>query len=159
MEERDIHTTIMNPVRTNSEQDLRDKAVCFFNSGVMKNAVLQKINEVIAFNCLSKRAFDNRINMEQTTVNNQLIGKRGISIDLIINTLLEFPEVSAEWLLRGEGEMLKSPSTSETFVDISKYVTEIESLKAEINQLKGENRVLREQMGLGERKDSDSQSA
>ena len=35
----------------------------------------------------------------------------------------------------------------------------VEELKAEINQLKGENRILREQIGLGERKESDSRSA
>ena len=34
----------------------------------------------------------------------------------------------------------------------------IEELKAEINMLKGENRVLREQVGLGERKGSRSAS-
>ena len=44
--------------------------------------------------------------MEQTTVNNQLIGKRGVSIDLILNILLAFPEISSEWLLRGKGNML-----------------------------------------------------
>lgn len=44
--------------------------------------------------------------MEQTTVNNQLIGKRSVSIDLILNILLAFPEISSEWLLRGKGNML-----------------------------------------------------
>ncbi|WP_148359803.1 hypothetical protein [Bacteroides clarus] len=72
----------------------------------MKSLVLQRINELIDSYKLSKNAFANKINMEQTTVNNQLIGKRGVSIDLILNTLLAFPEISSEWLLRGKGNML-----------------------------------------------------
>lgn len=56
----------------------------------MKSLVLQRINELIDSYKLSKNAFANKINMEQTTVNNQLIGKRGVSIDLILNILLAF---------------------------------------------------------------------
>lgn len=76
----------------------------------MKPLVLQRINELIDSYKLSKNAFANKINMEQTTVNNQLIGKRSVSIDLILNILLAFPEISSEWLLRGEGEMIKGSS-------------------------------------------------
>jgi len=61
------------------------------------------------------------------------------------------PLISAEWLLRGEGEMKRASNTIDNPI--------IEELKAEINQLKGENRILREQAGLGERKESDSRSA
>ena len=73
----------------------------------MKPLVLQRINELIDSYKLSKNAFANKINMEQTTVNNQLIGTRSVSIDLILNILLAFPEISSEWLMRGEGDMLK----------------------------------------------------
>lgn len=76
----------------------------------MEPLVLQRINELIDSYKLSKNAFANKINMEQTTVNNQLIGKRSVSIDLILNILLAFPEISSEWLLRGEGEMIKGSS-------------------------------------------------
>lgn len=74
----------------------------------MKDSVLQRVIELISSLNLSKNAFASQIGMEQTTVNNQLIGKRSISIDLILNILSSFPEVNAEWLMRGEGNMLKS---------------------------------------------------
>ena len=60
------------------------------------------------------------------------------------------PFISAEWLLRNIGEMEKSTSPN---LEI------IESLKAENNMLRGENQVLREQLGLGERKSSTGRSA
>lgn len=89
----------------------------------MKEFVLQRINELISHNELSKNAFANKISMEQTTVNNQLIGKRGISIDLILNILLAFPEVSSEWLLRGEGSMIKNENNITRHDDMSREMT------------------------------------
>lgn len=52
--------------------------------------------------------FAKTIRMEQTTVNNYIIGKRKMSLDFIVNILTSYPDISAEWLLRGEGPMLKS---------------------------------------------------
>lgn len=78
----------------------------------MKTSVLQRVSQLITHYKLSKNAFANKINMEQTTVNNQLIGERGISIDLIMNVLSAFPEISSEWLLRGEGEMIKCDNSA-----------------------------------------------
>lgn len=89
----------------------------------MKEFVLQRINELISHSKLSKNAFANKISMEQTTVNNQLIGKRGISIDLILNILLAFPEVSSEWLLRGEGSMIKNENNITRHDDMSREMT------------------------------------
>lgn len=80
-----------------------------------------------------------------------LIKAKSISVDKTGEFLLLFTDLSAEWLLRGRGEMLNSSSSVDSSI--------IEELKAEINQLKGENRILREQAGLGERKESGSQSA
>lgn len=58
--------------------------------------------------------------------------------------------LSPLWLIIGEGEMERAESSN---LEI------IEELKAENNMLKGENRVLREQLGLGARKESKGQSA
>lgn len=60
---------------------------------------------------MSKNAFAKKINMEQTTVNNQLLGKRGVSIDLISNILKNFEQISPEWLITGNGNMLKDPNS------------------------------------------------
>lgn len=85
-----------------------------------------------------------------------LIKAKSVSADKIGEFLLLFSDLSAEWLLRGEGSMLKSGTDKSSSSNDSIV---IDDLKAEINQLKGENRILREQAGLGERKESDSRSA
>ena len=122
----------------------------------MKEDVLQRITKVYTYYNLSKSAFSKKINMEQTTVNNQLIGKRGLSIDLIMNTLSSFDEISSEWLLRGKGDMFINNINKEEDTESSII---IERQKEEIYMLKGENRLLREQLGLGERKDVNNVSS
>lgn len=77
-----------------------------------------------------------------------------ISSDTVERVMEKYPDLNLEWLFCGKGEMLKS-SLSNSIAENSSLV---EELKAEINMLKGENRVLREQVGLGERKGSRSAS-
>lgn len=53
--------------------------------------------------------------------------------------------------MRGIGPMIRQEHTTED--------PRIESMKTEINLLRGENRVLREQLGLPERKETATLSA
>ena len=53
-------------------------------------------------------AFARSIDMPQVTVNDYLLGKRKMSFALIFNLIRANADISAEWLLRGEGEMLKT---------------------------------------------------
>lgn len=74
--------------------------------------IVQRIKELVELKAKSKRDFASLIGMEQVTFNNYMIGKRGLSYEVIDAILDAFPEVSAEWLLRGEGEMLKGEDAS-----------------------------------------------
>lgn len=65
-----------------------------------KADILQRIKEFREYTCMSKSTLATSIGMEQTTLNNQFLGKRGLSIDLIVGLLSSFSELSAEWLLR-----------------------------------------------------------
>ena len=69
-----------------------------------------------------------------------------------------YPSLSIEWLMIGEGNMLRSESISIQTIDSANRIKELEeenkALEAEINQLKGENKILRELIELGIRKDS-----
>lgn len=76
---------------------------------------------------------------------------KSVSANIVSQIAGVYSDISAEWLLRGKGEMIIST--------ISGNPSLIEELKAEINQLKGENRILREQMNLKERKDISEQIA
>lgn len=112
--------------------------------------IVQRIKELVELKAKSKRDFASLIGMEQVTFNNYMIGKRGLSYEVIDAILSAFPEVSAEWLLRGEGEMIK---TSSTGVINDSSLSDIEK---ENIALRAENKLLRELQGLGERKGSRS---
>lgn len=70
-----------------------------------KESVLHRINEFRQYTAISKSTLAASIGMEQTTLNNQLIGKRGLSLDTVLALLLTFSELSSEWLLRDRGDM------------------------------------------------------
>lgn len=74
----------------------------------MENAVLQRIKKFVKIKNLSVNAFSKAINMEQPTVNNYFLERRGISFEIIDKMLTTFPELSAEWLLRGIEPMIIS---------------------------------------------------
>lgn len=74
----------------------------------MENTVLQRIRYLIDYYHLSDRKFSERIGLPQTTVSS--LFKRGNEPNIsIVNAILsEFKDVDMEWLLTGQGSMLKS---------------------------------------------------
>lgn len=71
----------------------------------MQNNQLQRVRQVIEMAGMSVSKFAEKVNIGQTTLNNQLLEKRALSIDVLNKILNAFPELSAEWLLRGKGSM------------------------------------------------------
>ena len=108
---------------------------------------LQRIKWIYEQKSISEREFANYIGINPKTFNQQFKGERSLSLDVVIGILSSFEDISAEWLLRGKGEVLLPNGTSK-----------IQSLEAEYNQLLGENRALREMLGMKE-KESSSKSA
>lgn len=95
---------------------------------------LQRLKEVLAYSGLSVRAFANKCGVSQPTLDKQLKGLRGISIETIISVLYAFPEISAEWLMRGNGDMIiKAKPNSAELERINKLVGAIATLQDSIN--------------------------
>lgn len=93
--------------------------------------------------------------------------KGSIGSDKLKSIVTYYPELNLEWLITGNGSMLKKQTSTEinTPSDIKTsdmqniYETvvrdkdeQIEKMKAEINQLIGENSIMREQLGIASRK-------
>lgn len=79
----------------------------------MENAMLERLRGVRTSKAKSVNNFAKLIGMSQTTVNGIMLGSRGVSVDIIIAVLTAFPDISAEWLMRGEGEMLRSEEVAQ----------------------------------------------
>lgn len=135
----------------------------------MKDDVLQRVKTICELKSASETQFAKLIGAKQKTINQQLRGDVQLSLSVLLLIIEAFPDISTEWLLRGSGEMLKdtqSPPSAANSDTEPKFSTtsamyetlikdrdeQIEELKAEVNKLIGENNVMREQLGMKERK-------
>lgn len=90
-----------------------------------------------------------------------------VSVKILIPFCEAYPQVNANYILTGKGGMFLDSESSATNSDTEpKFSTtsamyetlikdrdeQIEELKAEVNKLIGENNVMREQLGMKERK-------
>lgn len=95
---------------------------------------------------LSDRAFSIKCGIAQNTLSRQLSGVREVSLTTINSVLENCPEVSAEWLMRGKGEMLltsEQPTGAEErmnkLIDTITFQQDtIKTLQARIKELEAE---------------------
>lgn len=107
---------------------------------------VQRIKKVLEYSGLSVRAFSIRCGINQPTLDKQLKGLRGISIETILSILSAFPEVSAEWLMRGDGDMMKDAVNSKELERINKLNNVVDSLQEVIDARNGTIAALNERI-------------
>ena len=115
----------------------------------MESTINERIALIISeFKYKSKRSFAERIGLAQTSLNDVLRGAEP-KFSTLNKILKAEPLISSEWLLTGDGPMLKDNATSN--VDAVRLENEIKLLRdelkdcyKEIGRLEGENRMLRE---------------
>lgn len=113
-----------------------------------KKSILFRINNFRENIKMSKSSLAAAIGIEQTTLNNQFLGKRSLSLDLVINLLNTYSDLSAEWLIRGTGNMLISENiNSDSNLDrINKLVDTITTLQDAINEKTKTIKILEEEI-------------
>lgn len=80
----------------------------------MESVVIQRIKKVVSDKNLSVTALGKLIGIHPSTLNRQFNGESAMSLGTIDAFLQYFGDVSAEWLLRGEGEMMKGKFPANT---------------------------------------------
>lgn len=79
-----------------------------------RDKLINRIRLIIEYYKISSRAFSISIGFNYTTLNNYLTGRRTtIDSELIEKILNTYTDISAEWLIRGNGNMIIQPSTNE----------------------------------------------
>lgn len=81
------------------------------NNGTMECDVRQRIKEMLSQNGISINALSNGDNALQRKLQRQINEGAALSYEVLRYIQSVFPEVSAEWLLTGEGAMLKDTDT------------------------------------------------
>lgn len=74
----------------------------------MENLINERIKSVLDLNAKTPNGLANMVEMVPSTVSRQIKGDIALSAKLIEGFLRTFPDVSAEWLLRGEGSMYRT---------------------------------------------------
>jgi plasmid maintenance system antidote protein VapI len=120
-----------------------------------KIEVLNRFIEIREQSGLSWNAFCASIDMKQSTIFNQVNNFKALSLETVLKTLAIYSDVSAEWLLRGSGDMFltkpdgeedepKTDSRLDALVDTIALLNEtiktknatIDALQAELLQYK-----------------------
>lgn len=84
---------------------------------------LQRIKQFIDLKGITVKTFEQKIGFSNGAFGSQLRNNKTIGVDKLENILFEYPELSAEWLLTGKGEMIKSYTDDENIIkeDASGY--------------------------------------
>lgn len=107
--------------------------VTILNRKTMKNAVLQRVKELFDIKGFkSEKSLAEAIGIKQRTFNQQLTGQRALSLDTVLAILSAFDDLSAEWLLRGKGEVLDEDNMKNAFGD---FMTELQELHVKYSML------------------------
>ncbi|MFO7617715.1 MAG: helix-turn-helix transcriptional regulator [Bacteroidales bacterium] len=70
--------------------------------------MIDRIKELILAEGLTPASFADTIGIQRSSISHILNGRNNPSLDFIMKTLQRFPAVNPDWLLHGQGEMLRS---------------------------------------------------
>ena len=119
----------------------------------MEVTIYQRVKLVLENKSISVNALSKQINVAQATLNPQLIGDRTLAANIVAKILDAFPDVSAEWLMRGVGTMYSNqdaddssymvaetphreePNIEESYQDDSVWKAKYEELEKRYDQL------------------------
>lgn len=90
-----------------------------------------RIREIISFYKMSDRQFALKIGVTQSVIGSMFQKGTEPSSKVIVLTAFAFPEISLDWLIKGEGEMLRSKNKE--LARLNKLIDTIATLQETIN--------------------------
>ena len=73
----------------------------------MEELILQRIKEVLRLKGISMSQISSAYGIKQNTFSRQISGESALSASSLLSIIGFFPDISAEWLMRGEGDMFR----------------------------------------------------
>jgi transcriptional regulator with XRE-family HTH domain len=119
----------------------------------MGNQVNERFRELMKAKNISINELSKKIGTWQSTLSTQLSSERGISLETIIKTKQLFPDVSAEWLVFGVGNMFvadnlpaitgkESEKELELHAEVARLTAENDELRTRCIKLEGQKEYL-----------------
>lgn len=117
----------------------------------MEKKVIERINGLLKFKHLTTNQLSRILGISPSSVYGYLQGSSKAPMSFVLLILESFPDVSAEWLLRGEGEMIK-PEKKSHYLEMAEklhaplMVSEPSSLTAQVEQLAKNQQEMQSQL-------------
>jgi len=105
----------------------------------MESSINQRFAEIVRFSGKSINQCAKDLGVSQPTLRACVNGENKPSFDVVEKISIVFPMISAEWLLRGNGDMIIKEETSSSN-DVSKLIDIISSQQKLIESLQNEKR-------------------
>lgn len=105
-----------------------------------EQGVKNRIKELLRFNHVTENKLSKLGRLSQKVLNNQLSHAANLQVETVLFIMDQFPGVSANWIMTGEGTMYPTDETEQTteHVDFSSMVNSIIAAKDEtIDALNG----------------------
>lgn len=83
----------------------------------MENTCLKRLLLYLQVKGIGKRSLAEMVDMNEKTLGGKLNGNSKIDMDLLSKMLMKLPDLSAEWLIRGNGEMFLETKDSSINLD------------------------------------------
>lgn len=84
----------------------------------------ERLQQVLKYSQLSVRGLAAKCGLKQQTLDKHIKGIAEPSATTLMAIATTFPEISTDWLMRDEGDMLKTPST----LDIDRIATLVDTI-------------------------------
>ena len=73
----------------------------------------ERISKIIEYSQLTSSEFADEIDVQRSSISHITSGRNKPSLDFLIKVKDQFPDLEWDWLIKGEGEMLKNPENTE----------------------------------------------
>lgn len=70
--------------------------------------MVERIRQLMEYNGYTSTQFADTVEVPRAVISHIISGRNKPSLDVIIKIVSAFPEISKDWILLGEGDMLKS---------------------------------------------------
>lgn len=114
-----------------------------------KNKWIERILLIMKHYKLNQRQFALKTEISPQSFNSMIVRNHEPKLSTIADILQAFPEVSIEWLVLGDGDMIKPPKEDENW-KVTEFIPipnkEVEQLEDHIRTLKELNELLREKI-------------
>ena len=96
--------------------------------------IKERLQQVLSTNRSNPTQLAKAFKVNQKTLNSQINGDTAVSASTL-SLILDAFDISAEWLMRGEGDMLRTQSHGS-----------LEVMSAQVERLRAENEILRDEI-------------